>query len=81
VNYRDLDCVEVIEMVTDYLESALGEFDRDSLDHHLTICGGCAAYLEQMRATIRISGTLRREDLPAPLMDALLHSFRGGHGH
>jgi len=81
VNYRDLDCVEVIEIVTDYLEGVLGEFDRDSLDHHLTICGGCAAYLEQMRAAIRISGTLRRDDLPAPLMDALLRSFRGEHGH
>ncbi|MEO5842867.1 MAG: zf-HC2 domain-containing protein [Acidimicrobiales bacterium] len=81
MTHRDLDCVEVIEIVTDYLEGLLSEFDRDSLDYHLTICGGCAAYLEQMQAAIRLSGTLRREDLPAPLMDALLHSFRGEHGH
>ena len=56
-----LSCQELVELVTDYLEGAL----------RLPICSGssttsqaaidCTRYLEQLRMTIRLTGTLTSE--------------------
>jgi anti-sigma factor RsiW len=67
-------------MVTDYFEGALSVGERAVLERHLSWCDWCATYLEQMRDTIRLAGTLREADVPAPVMDVLLealHQMRG----
>lgn len=69
-------CRHVVEVITDYLEGALPERERRAVDRHLAECPGCDAYLEEMRATIRITGTLSPRDVPAPVADALLDAFR-----
>jgi anti-sigma factor RsiW len=72
-----LDCNEFVELVTAYLDDALGPVDRQRVLDHLDLCDGCSTYLEQIRATARALG-----DLPAPgaLPDAgrerLLEEFR-----
>ena len=38
----DVDCVEVVEIITDYLEGALPERERRRLENHLAACPGCA---------------------------------------
>ena len=73
---RDLTCRELVEIVTDYLEGRLPPGDRLRFDEHLLVCPGCTNYLEQMRETIRLTGTLREEDLPAPAREELLEAFR-----
>lgn len=72
-----LACQELVEIVTDYLENALTPDDRARFEAHLAGCGGCSAYLDQMRHTISVVGRLRAEDIPAPAMDELLVAFRG----
>jgi anti-sigma factor RsiW len=62
--------------VTDYFEGALPERQRRALEHHLTLCDGCASYVEQMRETVRISGVLRVEDVPVEGIDELMGAFR-----
>src|SRR4051812_45684181 len=47
-----LTCRELVELVTDYLEDALGAGDRARFEAHLRACEGCSAYLGQMRSTI-----------------------------
>jgi anti-sigma factor RsiW len=59
----ELACKEVVELVTDYLEGALPRSQRRSFEAHLAGCENCAEYLEQMRATIRLTGRLRAGDL------------------
>jgi anti-sigma factor RsiW len=76
---RELACQEVVELVTAYLEDALAPDDRERFEEHLVFCDGCGAYLEQMRATIRLTGRLQRE-LPAELQERLLEAFRGWRG-
>jgi anti-sigma factor RsiW len=76
VTDRDLTCRELVEIVTDYLEGRLPPGDRLRFDEHLLVCPGCTNYLEQMRETIRLTGTLREEDLPAPAREELLEAFR-----
>ena len=73
---EDLACQEIVELVTEYLEGTLAPEVVEAFEEHLTICEGCAAYLEQMRETVRVAGTLHREDVPAPVMSRLLDAFR-----
>jgi anti-sigma factor RsiW len=76
VTDRDLTCRELVEIVTDYLEGRLPSHDRLRFEEHLLVCPGCTNYLEQMRETIRLTGALREEDLPAPAREELLEAFR-----
>ena len=73
---EELPCREVVELLGDYLEGAMAPDDRARLERHLADCEGCAAYLDQLRTTIRLSGRLSEDAVPAEAMAALLETFR-----
>jgi predicted anti-sigma-YlaC factor YlaD len=75
-NEEELACQELVEIVSNYLEGALPEADRERFDAHLEICEGCRRYLDQMRTTIRVVGTLTEDDLDPDARDQLLQHFR-----
>lgn len=60
---NELVCRQIVELVTDYLEGTLSRSQRRRFEAHLAACEHCTEYLEQMRATIRLTGALRTEDL------------------
>ena len=72
----DLACQELVEIVSDYLEGALPDADRERFDAHLEVCEGCRRYLDQMRTTIRVVGTLTEDDLDPGAREQLLQLFR-----
>jgi len=74
---RDLACREVVEIVTDYLEGALDERDRERFERHLGGCDGCTAYVEQMRLTLRLAGRLEPEAIAPAFRERLVAAFRG----
>jgi anti-sigma factor RsiW len=50
----DLNCNELVELVTDYLDGALdGDSERRVADH-LSGCDGCTTYVDQIRQTITV---------------------------
>jgi hypothetical protein len=71
-----LTCQELVELVTDYLEGALSPHDRRRFEAHLEGCGGCRAYLEQMRGTILAVGGVGGADLDPAMRERLMDSFR-----
>ena len=73
---RELNCQEVVELVTAYLEGALDDNDARLFDEHLAVCEGCRRYLDQMRTTIELTGRLAEDSLDAEARDALLEAFR-----
>ena len=73
----ELSCQEFVELVTAYLEGTLTPAESSRFDGHLSDCGHCAHYLEQIRQTIRVTGTLRPEDISANAEEELLKAFRG----
>ncbi len=73
---EQLSCQELVELVTDYLEGALTEDERVRFERHIASCRGCAAYLEQMRETIRLVGRLDPSSLTPDAEAALLAAFR-----
>jgi anti-sigma factor RsiW len=80
----DVDCVELVELVTDYLEGALDDDRRRAIEAHLSTCDGCQAYLEQMRHTTQHLGHLplqEAQDLPDGARRDLLAAFRAEYPH
>jgi anti-sigma factor RsiW len=73
---RHVPCIEFVELVTDYLEGVLPARERRALEHHLTLCDGCTAYLEQMRETLRLTGSLEIDDVPQAGVEDLMAAFR-----
>jgi hypothetical protein len=69
-------CQELVELVTDYIEGALDSAEGARFQQHLDECGNCQIYLEQIRTTIRLTGTLRPEQLDPKAEEELLHAFR-----
>lgn len=74
---RELTCAQLVELVTAYLDGQLTVPDTERFEEHIAFCGGCTAYLEQMRATIAATGRLQGGDLPAEVEESLLEAFRG----
>ena len=70
-----LSCQELVELVTDYLEGALEPADQQRFDAHIVGCSGCTTYLEQLRLTIRLTGTVTTDDLTPDAERALLAAF------
>ncbi len=69
-------CREVVELVSDYLDRALGTEETTLFEQHLAFCDGCDFYLDQMRATIATVGRITEEDVPPETRDKLLAAFR-----
>ena len=72
----ELTCEELVELITDYLEGIMPPEERLRFEDHLDICEGCRAYLDHMRATLRMIGHLREENIPAHTSEQLLVAFR-----
>ena len=73
----ELTCREFVELVSDYLDGALTPSERERFEAHLAACDGCTAYLEQMRQTLRLLGSLTEESLSPRAWDELRAAFRG----
>jgi anti-sigma factor RsiW len=73
---RELNCNEIVEMVTDYLDGALDAPTTSALEEHLLACPGCEVYVEQIRQTIAELGRVSSPDLSADTRAALLEAFR-----
>ena len=72
----EVSCQELVELVTDYLDGVLSPAERTRFDAHIAGCDGCRTYLEQIRATIALTGTLAPEQLAPEAEAALLEAFR-----
>ena len=59
-----------------YALGLLDPVEMSRFEEHLAECGNCEIYLEQIRSTIRLTGTLAPEELSPEAEEALLHAFR-----
>lgn len=72
-----LDCKEVVELVTEFLEGDLDPHAELRFTNHVRGCLGCSRYLEQVRQTIELLRDLPEpEHLPASTRTELLATFR-----
>lgn len=71
----EIDCQDLVELVTEYLEGTLPPELRRRFEDHLALCEGCDTYVEQMRETIRLLGQLTEETLSPQATVRLLEAF------
>ena len=57
---EEMSCRELVEVITDYLEGALGPDDRRRFEAHLAACPYCLTYLDQTRARAELEAALPR---------------------
>jgi len=71
-----MDCNELVQLVTAYLEGSLDPDMRARFDLHLLECDGCDNYLQQFRVTIESPGQAEDDELDPAYRDKLLNTFR-----
>jgi predicted anti-sigma-YlaC factor YlaD len=59
----ELRCVEVVELLTAYLDGAPADETRKQVDEHLRDCEGCRAALAQWRTVTELAGRLTPADV------------------
>ena len=74
--HRRFTCQEMVELFTDYFEGSLSRRDRRRFEAHLSECDHCTEFLQQIRTTIALTGSLADEDLSSIRQSELLTLFR-----
>lgn len=79
--HEPIRCVEMVEVITDWMEGALDDASRADVEEHLAICPDCVAYLDQLRTTTALTARLAddgpvAEPAPEGLKARLLAAFR-----
>ena len=72
----EMTCRELVQLITDYFEGGLSRRDRRRFERHLHRCDGCPTYVEQMRETVRVTGTLEDDALSPEARRELLAAFQ-----
>ena len=75
----DLACIEVVELLSAYLDGQLDDELRRRVDDHLAGCDGCTAALGQFETVKRLAGRLTAGDVASlePLVrDRLMTMLR-----
>jgi len=60
---EDLRCIDVVTVLSAYLDGELSREQGARIDDHLAGCQGCRNALAQLRTVIRLTGRLTPEDV------------------
>jgi anti-sigma factor RsiW len=71
-----MDCNELVELVTAFLDDALDPETRARVEAHLADCEGCANYVQQFRETVRTVGKISNDELDPAFRNRLLDAFK-----
>ncbi len=71
-----MDCNDLVELVTAYLDGSLDTETRARFDTHLLECDGCENYLQQFRCTVDTLGKIDQGTIDPAFRDRLLDAFR-----
>lgn len=77
-NLVALTCLEVTELMTDYMAGNLEPADRVQFEQHMYACTWCMTYLTQLRRSVEWTQALGDVDreASAPSREALAEVFR-----
>lgn len=71
-----MDCNELVELVTAYLDDALDADTRARVEAHLADCEGCANYVQQFRRTVGTVGRITDDQLDPAFRGRLVDAFK-----
>ncbi|MDZ4803784.1 MAG: zf-HC2 domain-containing protein [Candidatus Eisenbacteria bacterium] len=68
------NCDDVIQLLTEYVDSELEPDTKALLESHFGACPACDQFLKSFRRTVELTGEFRCEDIPEEV-SIRLHSF------
>ncbi len=71
-----LDCIQAVELVTEYVEGAMPDPEAKRFERHLRACPDCVRYVEQVRHTTDVLGHVHPPPPSGPAREGLLKTFR-----
>ena len=75
---RDLDCGEVREASSDFIDGELSSGESSRIRSHLERCGPCTAFIETLRATIDFLRATSPSGAPPGFRERVQERIRGG---
>jgi anti-sigma factor RsiW len=75
----DLRCIEIVHLITAYLDGEVDDDQRRRIDRHLEGCAGCRAAVGQFQTVVGLAGRLTAADVASidPLTrDRLIATLR-----
>jgi anti-sigma factor RsiW len=76
IDPHHLACRDAVELVTDYLEGALGPEDLSAFEEHLVFCDPCVVYLDNLRRIRSATRALAAEQIDPDLLQKLGAALR-----
>jgi anti-sigma factor RsiW len=73
---ESMNCDELVELATAYLEQVLDPEARAEFDLHVLECPGCENYLQQLLTTIDTLNRTSDDQLDPDFRQRLLQAFR-----
>ena len=73
---KELQCRQIAEILTDYLEGTLPKATRDLLEWHIEGCAPCVAFVKTFRGTVQAVRKLPDVPIPPELKQRLLAVLR-----
>jgi predicted anti-sigma-YlaC factor YlaD len=74
-----MTCEQLVELVTDYLEGALSDEERERFEEHIELCPMCRVHLDRMRGLIHQLGGLHQRDIDSQVLAEIQARFAGWH--
>jgi hypothetical protein len=71
-----LECIDLVEQVTEYLEGSLDAQVREQLAEHVAVCWGCERYVVEMTVMVQLMSQLPRERPSREFESSLLGMYR-----
>jgi anti-sigma factor RsiW len=76
-----MQCKQLIQLVTDYLEGTIAEAEREQMEAHMGECKWCGRYIEQTRQVIDALGELDPQRGDSEAWANALAAFREHQNH
>ncbi len=73
---HEISCKQLVDLVADYLEESITDEARAQFEQHLSECGYCSAYVQQMHMTVKLTQKLAETEIDKPAPNELLDIFR-----
>lgn len=73
---HEISCKELVDLVADYMDEAISDDARAKFEQHLSECGYCSAYVQQMHLTVKLTNKLTEPEADQPAPDELMNIFR-----
>lgn len=74
-----LTCQQVEVRASDLLDGKIPPGEREPVERHLSACGSCTRFVQEIRQTVRRLNALPREPMPPGMKERLRQALHDRH--